>query len=100
MKTLMDKITHLEEKTDGTVLSFNKLFTTQLDGVCPSLEVEIGELADTDTTRWLTIGSLLVKHNFTPSRELVEVKEAVGAGVYTKGHTVNYRERKLKGIDA
>lgn len=65
MKTLMDKINHFET-TAGTVAEFNEIFTVKLEGVCPSLEVGIGELVDSDTTRMLTVGKLLVKHNFRP----------------------------------
>ena len=67
MRTLMDKINHFENNTNGTVSDFNEIFPNKLEGICPSLQVEIGELADSDTTRFLTIGSLLVKHNFTPT---------------------------------
>lgn len=62
----MDKINHFENNTNGTVLAFNEVFTSKLEGVCPTLQVDIGELADSDTTRFLTVGSLLIKHNFIP----------------------------------
>lgn len=65
MKTLIDKINHFETKT-GTVAEFNEIFSAKLEGVCPSLLVEIGEIADSDTTRFLTVGNLVVKHNFRP----------------------------------
>lgn len=65
MKTLMDKINYFET-TAGTVADFNKIFTAKLEGLDQSLEVEIGELADSDTTRFLTVGSLIVKHSFIP----------------------------------
>lgn len=64
MRTLIDKIVYFEE-TDCTVAEFNGIFTSKLVGFSPSLLVEIGELADTDTTRFLKVGKKLVKHNFT-----------------------------------
>lgn len=64
MRTLMDKINHFESLPVSTVAEFNKIFNVKLTGLAGELEVEIGELADSETTRWLTIGSLLVKHNF------------------------------------
>lgn len=65
--TLIDKINQFEN-TPGTVSDFNSIFSAKLEGVCPSLLVEIGELADTDTTRFLTVGTLIVKHNFVPRK--------------------------------
>lgn len=65
---LMDEITRFEALPVQTVQTFNEVFTVKLQGLAPDLEVEIGELADTDTTRFLTVGTLIVKHNFTPVR--------------------------------
>lgn len=67
MKTLIDKINEFESQSKQTVAKFNEIFSTcKLTDLCDNLEVEIGELADSDTTRFLTVGSLIVKHNFTP----------------------------------
>jgi hypothetical protein len=66
MRTLIDKINYFEQRTNGTVEAFNELFTVKLTGVDPTLSVEIGEIADSDTTRFLTVGELVVKHNFVP----------------------------------
>lgn len=73
MRTLIDKINHFEMYTDGTVQDFNKIFSTKLDGIDETLPVEIGELADTDTTRFLTVGNLIVKHNFAAKAEAENV---------------------------
>lgn len=71
MKNLMDKINAFE-KTEQTVAHFNEIFSVKLTGLCDTLLVEIGELADTDTTRFLNVGTLIVKHNFTPAKEDIE----------------------------
>jgi hypothetical protein len=63
----MDKINAFE-KTNQTVANFNAIFDVKLTNLCDTLQVEIGELADTDTTRFLTVGNLIVKHNFTTNR--------------------------------
>lgn len=63
MRTLIDRIVHFEN-TDCTVAEFNAIFTSKLEGFSPSLIVEIGELADTETTRFLKVAKKIVKHNF------------------------------------
>jgi hypothetical protein len=66
---LVDKMNLFESMTFQNVGNFNKVFTdVQLEGLDNQLPVSIGELADTDTTRFLSVGSLIVKHNFTPVR--------------------------------
>lgn len=94
MRTLMDKIMYFETLPEQTVEEFNKIFTrTQLDGLEPSLHVTIGELADTDTTRFLSVGKLVVKHNFTPTPELIEVEQE-GPGTHTRDYVPEYRENR------
>lgn len=66
MKILIDQINEFESQSKQTVATFNKIFTCKLTDLCDNLEVEISELADSDTTRFLSVGSLIVKHNFTP----------------------------------
>lgn len=92
MKTLIDKINHFESTT-GTVAEFNNIFAVKLEGVCPSLEVEIGELADSDTTRILTVGKLIVKHNFSPNK-VTEVDED-GENIQANSRGGFYRESKV-----
>ena len=94
MRTLMDKINHFESLPAQTVEEFNKIFTrTELSGLDKTLHVTIGELADTDTTRFLTVGKLVVKHNFTPVPELVEIPQD-GAGTHAKDSIPEYRENR------
>ena len=70
--TLIDKINRFESSADNSVKAFNALFTdTPLTDLAEHLEVEIGELADTDTTRFLTVGNLTIKHNFVQVKELI-----------------------------
>lgn len=64
MRTLVDKINYFETKA-GTVSEFNSIFPAKLTGLDQSLLVEIGELSDTDTTRFITVGDLILKYNFT-----------------------------------
>lgn len=73
MRTLIDKINHFESLPSQSVDEFNKIFDVKLTGLSGDLDVEIGELADTDTTRFLTVGTLIVKHNFTPRVESEQV---------------------------
>ena len=88
----MDKIMYFETLPSQDVKTFNEVFTrTELTGLDPTLDVMIGELADTDTTRFLTVGKLVVKHNFTPTPELIEMEQD-GPGTKTKGHIPEYRE--------
>lgn len=94
MRTLMDKIMYFETLPSQTVKEFNEIFTrTQLAGLDPTLHVTIGELADTDTTRFLTVGTLIVKHNFTPMPALIEVEQD-GPGTHAKDHIPEYRENR------
>lgn len=94
MRTLMDKINHFETLPSQNVEQFNKIFTrTELSGLDPTLHVTIGELADTDTTRFLTVGKLVVKHNFTPMPDLIEMEQD-GPGTHTKDHIPEYRENR------
>jgi hypothetical protein len=90
MKTLMDKIIAFE-KTAATVKEFNEIFAVKLEGFDPTLEVEIGELADTDTTRFLTVGKNIVKHNFTVCNLVEDYTES---GWYPEEKT--YREDKRR----
>lgn len=79
MRTLMDKINYFESLPVQDVKSFNEIFTgAKLEGLDQSLDVEIGELADTDTTRFLTVGTLIVKHNFKqePKQEVSEYEQS------------------------
>ena len=86
---LMDKIKHFESLPKQTVSEFNKLFTNcKLSDLAGELEVEIGELADSDTTRMLSVGSLLVKHSFVP----VSVLE-----MSSEGFAGEYREKQRTG---
>lgn len=65
MKTLMDKINRFESLPVSSVEEFNKLFPLcPLENLAGNLEVEIGEIADVDTTRFLLVGSLIIKHSF------------------------------------
>lgn len=64
MRTLMDKINHFESLQSQTVKDFNEVFSSKLRDVPDYLEVTIGGLADSSTTRFLTVGSLIVKHDF------------------------------------
>jgi hypothetical protein len=66
MRTLMDKINHFESLQCQTVEEFNKLFTAKLENVPGDLEVEIGQVFGPDTCRWLSVGTLTVKHEFQP----------------------------------
>ena len=89
---LMDKISQFEKLT-GTVAQFNEIFVNaQLKEFKDDVEVEIGELADSDTTRMLTIGSLIVKHNFSPDK-IVEVAEN-GEYLTPTSKPGNFREVK------
>lgn len=93
MKTLMDKITHFETRTNCTVREFNEVFDMKLEGLDPDLEVEIGELADTDTTRFLTVGTLVIKHNFAKTPKFIAEAEE-GGGKLTDGHVKSVREAR------
>lgn len=65
MKTIMDKINEFESNSTQTVSQFNKLFPfAKLENLADGLEVEIGEIVDTDTTRYILVGGLVVKHSF------------------------------------
>lgn len=70
MKTLMDKINYFESLPAQTVEEFNKIFVAKLGDVPGGVEVEVGQIAGPDTCRWLTVGSLLVKHDFSRSPEV------------------------------
>lgn len=70
MKTLIDKINEFEALPKQTVEEFNKIFTDKpLKDLMNHLEVEIGEIADTDTTRYLMVGNLIVKHSFAGKKD-------------------------------
>lgn len=75
MRTLIDKINHFESLPVQTVAKFNGIFDAKLTGLNEELEVEIGELADTETTRFLLVGTLVVKHNFTPKTDSERLEE-------------------------
>lgn len=92
MKTLIDKINHFESLPECTVAKFNEIFTSKLEGLDQNLEVEIGELADTDTTRFLTVGKLIIKHNFTPIKIVEEYLNENGNVSYKKEPT--YRDNR------
>ena len=75
MKTLIDKINRFESLPVSSVTKFNEIFPQcKLEGLDGNLEVEIGELADSDTARFLLVGSLIIKHSFQPARDTVEVE--------------------------
>jgi len=83
--TLIDKINHFESLDKQTVKEFNKLFTTcPISGIVDeNALVEIGEIADTSTTRFLTVGNtLVIKHRFVPVEET-----EVDVNVYNRGET-------------
>lgn len=100
MKTLMDKINHFESLSSQTVKDFNEIFTNSpLESLAPDLEVEIGELADSDTTRFLTVGKLTVKHSFQPVREMVEEPvKGMNRGSFGGEHVKQVREKKIQGL--
>ena len=63
--TLIDKINNFESAPAQTVAEFNKTFPqNKLENLPDLLEIEIGEIADSETTRYILAGSLLIKHNF------------------------------------
>lgn len=65
MRTLIDKINYFESLPVQTVGEFNQIFPyTRLEHLPAELEVEVGELADGETTRWLLVGGLIIKHSF------------------------------------
>lgn len=72
----MDKIKHFESLPAQTVEQFNSIFVSSpLKDLSQDLEVEIGELADTETTRFLLVGSLIVKHRFVKDTEQAKMEE-------------------------
>jgi hypothetical protein len=60
---LIDRINKFENG-DCTVREFNKIFKSKIVGFSDNLQVEIGNIHDTDTTRLLIIGKANIKHNF------------------------------------
>lgn len=91
---LIDKIRMFEALPQQTVAEFNKLFTNcKLDDLAADLEVEIGELADSDTTRMLSVGKLTVKHRFVPV-DVVEITEEGYTAV--RGQTLFREKRNVK----
>jgi hypothetical protein len=84
-KTLIDKINEFENHQTWSVARFNEIFPEcKLENLADNLTVEIGELADTDTTRFLQVGSLTVKHSFQPK----QVDEISGYEVERKDGTI------------
>ena len=72
MKTLIDKINEFESAPVQSVEEFNRIFPyCTLENLTAGTEIEIGELADSDTTRWILAGSLRIKHSFQSRKELV-----------------------------
>lgn len=67
METLAEKIERFERTTDGTVKSFNEVFPeTPLKQFKPDMIVDIGEIAQPVTTRYLTVDeSVVFKHSFS-----------------------------------
>lgn len=67
---LIDKINQFESLPSQTVGQFNRIFKNcQLKDLSPNLQVEIGEIADSDTVRFISVGSLIVKHRFVKDTE-------------------------------
>lgn len=84
-KTLIDRINEFENHQTWSVERFNKIFPEcTLENLADHLTVEIGELVDTDTTRFLQVGNLTVKHSFQPRR----VEEILGYEVEKKDGTM------------
>lgn len=76
MKTLIDKINRFESLPVSSVAKFNEIFPQcKLEGLDGNLEVEIGELVDSDTTRFLLVGSLVIKHSFQARKNWTDETE-------------------------
>lgn len=95
MRTLMDRINKFENLPVQTVAEFNKVFTEcPLLDIAENLEVDILELADSDTTRFVQAGHLTIKHKFVPVKDLVELTDEAGSGLSTADSVPSYRENK------